>query len=130
MTAQAANDLPPCQLVIHALRTFGPGDHALERQRCPILSCLGPAFRERQSTGAEGPPFALPRPWPTRCLDAVARQPGTKRRYQHGANTVWTSGVAIWLRMDQQGLADVIPGEGDLFVPGRHLFGPEITWIA
>src|SRR5260370_41470605 len=97
----------------------------IERLSWGRLSGLGPAFREGERAGAEGPAFALPRPGPAGGLDAVARKPRAERRYQNRAHAVGPVRCRIRLSVDHQGLADPIPGEAGLVVPRCHALGPE-----
>ena len=65
-----------------------------------------------------------------RCLDAVARQARPECRHEHRANAVAAPRHRIGLRMDEQRIADVVPGEGDVLAPRHRPFGPEIARIA
>src|SRR5215213_9204239 len=75
---------------------------------------FGPAFREGQRRGRERPSLALPRPGPPLGLDAVADQTGAERRDQHGADAVAPVGNLVRLRVDQQRLTDIVPGQRDI----------------
>src|SRR6185369_15747896 len=90
----------------------------------------GPALRERQRAGAERPAFPLPFPWLARGLDAVARQARAKGWHEHRAHAIWAARHRLGLRVNEQRIADVVPGEGD-FLAARHCpLGPEIARIA
>src|SRR6266567_8000595 len=91
------------------------------------LASLGPALREGQCAGAEGSSLPLPRPGTARRLGAVSRQPRAQSRDQDRAHAVRTVGRRVGLLVDQQGIADLIPGERDLLALSRHALGPEIA---
>src|SRR5438105_6807408 len=94
------------------------------------LASLGPALREGQCAGAEGSSLALPRPGTARRLDAVPREARAQSRDQDGAHAVGTVGRRVGLRVDQQGIADLVPSECDLLALRQDAFGPEIAHVA
>src|SRR5208282_368654 len=93
------------------------------------LTGLGPALGKRQRAGAEGSSFALPRPWSAPRLDAVSCQAGAEGRDQESAYPIRTTGLRVGLGVNEQWIADLIPGQRNLLVPGDHPFGPEIARI-
>src|SRR6516162_10525008 len=95
------------------------------------LAGFGPALGERQRAGAEGPPFALSWPWPAGRLNAVPRQARAQRRDQQGAHPVSaTLRLGVGLRVDQQWIADLIPGERNLLTARRHALCPKMVRVA
>src|ERR1700733_4672577 len=80
---------------------------------CParVSAGLGPAFGEGQRAGAERLALAIPGPGFARRLNAVARQARTERWDQQSADAVGTARIGVGLGVDQQGLADVEPGQ-------------------
>src|SRR5581483_9472858 len=97
--------------------------------RLPASTRLGPALREGQRRGAEGPAFPLPLPGPAGRLPTVERQARAEGRDQHGAHAVAPPARA-GLGVDQQRVADVVPGEGDVLAAGGDVLGPEVARIA
>src|ERR1700760_4421808 len=95
-----------------------------------VLARLGPAFGKGQCAGAEWASFALARPGLPDSLSAVHGKPCTQRRNKQRAHTVGSRRFCVRLRVDQQRLADVVPGQGDLLVPGADALGPEVARIA
>src|SRR5262245_14896370 len=84
-----------------------------------------PAFRECQRRSREGPPFALALPGLTLGLNAVADEARAERRYQHRAYAVAAVGDLVRLRVNEQRLADIEPGERDFFAGRLDVLGPE-----
>src|SRR5262249_12869201 len=95
-----------------------------------VLSDVGPTFAEGQRTRTEGPALALPFPRPPRGLHAVTRQARPKRRHQHRAHTVAATRHRVGLSVNEQGFANVVPGEGDFLSARYRPLGPEITRVA
>src|SRR5216683_2708069 len=90
---------------------------------------LGPAFGKRQGAGAERAAFALHRPGLAGGVDAVARQPRAECRDQEGAHAVFSAALAR-VGVDQQRVADIVPGQGDVLAGGIDPLGPEIARVA
>ena len=65
-----------------------------------------------------------------RGLDAVADETRAERRDQHGAHAVAPVGNLVRLRVDEQRLADIEPGQRDVFAVRFDVFGPEVARIA
>src|ERR1700757_1057214 len=86
-----------------------------------------PAFRECQRRCREGPPLALARPGLPLGLNAVADEARAERRYQHGAYAIAPVGDLVRLRVDQQRLADIEPGERDVFAVRLDVLGPKVA---
>src|SRR5215831_1178738 len=84
-----------------------------------------PAFRECQRRCREGPPLALARPGSPLRLNAVADEARAERRHQYRAYAVAAVGELVRLRVNEQRLADVEPGERDVFAGRLDVFGPE-----
>ena len=75
--------------------------------------------------------LALARPRLALCFLAVDCQPCAERGDEERADTVGPRiGRLVGLRVDQQRLADVVPGERNLGIRGRNMFGPEIARVA
>src|SRR5215475_9487318 len=89
-----------------------------------------PAFRECQCRCREGPPLALARPGLPLGLNAVADEARAERRYQQRAYAVAPVGDLVRLRVDEQRLADIEPGERDVFAVRLDVLGPEIAGIS
>ena len=89
-----------------------------------------PAFRECQRRRREWPPLAFPRPGSPSRLDAVADETRAERRDQHGAYAVGPVGSLVRLRVDEQRLADIEPGQRDVFTVRPDVLGPEVAWIS
>src|ERR1700733_6836676 len=95
-----------------------------------VSARLGPALGERQGAGAERSALALGGKRAAFRLNAVDRQACPERRDQHRADTVLACRGWSWLRVDQQRLTDVIPGQRDLLIVRHRPLGPEIARIA
>ena len=93
-----------------------------------VLSRLGPAFRERQRAGAERTALARQRPGLAGGLDAVAGKRAPERRDQQRADPVFAS-VLAGAGVDQQRLADIVPGQADRLVMRDQAFGPVIARV-
>ena len=80
---------------------------------------FGPAFAERQGAGAERTAFAHAREGLSLGLDAVHRQPRGQAGDQHRADAIGPAvGALVRIGVDQQRIADVVPGQRDRFVEG------------
>src|SRR5262249_32608081 len=82
------------------------------------LPDVGPAFREGEGGGAEGPPLTLALPGASLGLNTIAGEPGAERRHQDRAHPVWAVGHRLGLGMDQERIAEIEPGEAQLFAVG------------
>src|SRR5689334_20393308 len=93
------------------------------------LTRLGPALGKGKGASAERTAFALQ--WPSLPLrvDAVARQARAKRRDQQRADAIFAAALA-GVRMNEQRLADLVPGQRDILARGVDALGPEITRVA
>ena len=89
-----------------------------------------PAFRECQRRRREGPPLSLPRPGSPLGLDAVADEARAERWDQHSAYAVAPVGNLVRLRVDEQRLADIEPGERDVFAVRLDVLSPEVAGIS
>src|SRR5262249_26949688 len=89
-----------------------------------------PALGEGQRAGAEGPPLPLTLPGSAGRLHAIARQPRAEGWDEHGADAVAPPGHGIGLGVDQQRIANVVPGEGKVLMPSRHPLGPKVARVA
>src|SRR5690349_14805537 len=74
-----------------------------------------PAFREGQRRCREGTTLALALPGLPLGLDAVADEARAERRYQYSAYAVAAVGDLVRLGVDEERLADIEPGERDVF---------------
>src|SRR5215510_10275025 len=89
-----------------------------------------PAFRECQRRCREGPPLALTRPGLPLGLNAVADEARAERWYQYSAYPVAPVGDLVWLRVDEQRLADIEPSERDVFAVRLDVLSPEVAGIS
>src|SRR6202035_2368729 len=94
-----------------------------------VLPRLGPAFGECQRAGAERAALAIHRPGLAGRFDAVAREARAERRYEERADAVFAAALAR-VGVDEQGIADLVPGEGDFLVVRDEALGPEISGVA
>src|SRR4029079_9937160 len=76
------------------------------------------------------PPLALARPGLPRRFNAVAYEARTERWYQYSAYAVPPVGDLVRLRVDEQRLADIEPGERDIFVVRLDLLSPKVARVS
>src|SRR5215468_625974 len=89
-----------------------------------------PAFRECQRRCREGPPLALARPGLPLGLKAIADEARAERWYQDSAYAIAPVGDLVRLRVDEQRLADIEPGERDIFAVRLNVLSPEVAGIS
>src|SRR6516162_1076208 len=89
-----------------------------------------PAFRECEGRGREGPPLALARRGLHLGLNSVADEARAERWYQYSAYAVAPVGDLVWLRVDEQRLADIEPSERDVFAVRLDVLSPEVAGIS
>src|SRR5437868_3107737 len=93
------------------------------------LARLGPAFGKGEGAGAEGTPLPFQRPGLAFGFDAVAREARAERRDQQGADAIFAAALAR-VRVNEQRLADLVPGQRDVLARGVDALGPEIARVA